>query len=59
MIELRNKRVLVTGGTGTMGVAILDYLKDSGAQFTVFSRDEEKQHSLLIQHSMTGPMWNM
>ncbi len=55
MIEFRNKRVLVTGGTGTMGVAILDYLKDSGAQFTVFSRDEEKQHSLLVQHQHDWP----
>ena len=50
MIDLSGARVFMTGGTGTMGIAILDYLKNSGAYFTVFSRDEEKQHSLAIQH---------
>lgn len=45
----------MTGGTGTMGVAILDFLKNSGANFVVFSRDEEKQHSLWIQHQNDWP----
>ncbi len=55
MVDLQDKRVLVTGGTGTMGVAILDFLKNSGAHFTVFSRDEEKQHSLSMQHQQDWP----
>jgi UDP-glucose 4-epimerase len=38
-----------------MGIAILDYLKDSGAHFIVFSRDEEKQHSLAVQHQKDWP----
>ena len=55
MIDWHGKKVLITGGTGTMGVAILDYLKNSGAHFTVFSRDEEKQHSLSVQHQTDWP----
>ncbi len=48
MIDLRGKSIMVTGGTGSFGNALLDYLKDSGARFIVYSRDESKQHDMCV-----------
>ncbi|KKN79320.1 hypothetical protein LCGC14_0341020 [marine sediment metagenome] len=49
MIELANKVVLVTGGTGSFGSALIDYLQGSGAKFIVYSRDEAKQYDMYIK----------
>lgn len=47
MKEFKNKTVLVTGGTGSIGSEIVRQLLDSGVkQVRVFSRDEHKQHEL-------------
>jgi UDP-N-acetylglucosamine 4,6-dehydratase len=43
---LKGAKILVTGGTGSFGNAMIDYLKDSGATFIVYSRDESKQHDM-------------
>ena len=48
MKSLNGTRILITGGTGSFGNALIDYLKDSGASFIVFSRDEKKQHEMYI-----------
>lgn len=47
-IDLNGARVLITGGTGSYGQAIIDYLSDSGAEFIVYSRDEMKQHEMYV-----------
>jgi len=51
---LEGKRVLITGGTGSLGQALLNRLMsgDAGqpASIIVFSRDEEKQHHLRIKY---------
>ncbi len=53
---LKNKRVLVTGGTGSLGKVLVKRLLTGElghpSQITVFSRDEAKQHSmrLAFQH---------
>ena len=39
---LRNKRLMILGGTGSLGQALLAYLQEHN-EITVFSRDEEKQ----------------
>ena len=48
------KRVLITGGTGSLGQTLLHRLLggDAGqpSSITVFSRDEEKQHHLRIKY---------
>src|SRR6266508_2580519 len=48
------KRILVTGGTGSLGQTLLRRLLDGGAgrpaKIVVFSRDEEKQHHLRIRY---------
>lgn len=49
MINLSGARVMVTGGTGSFGNALIDYLHDSGAEFIVYSRDETKQHEMYIK----------
>jgi len=50
MKEFKNKVVLVTGGTGSIGSEIVRQLLDSGvAQVRVFSRDEHKQHELKLE----------
>jgi len=41
-------KILVTGGTGSFGNALIDYLKDSDNHFIVYSRDEKKQHEMYI-----------
>ncbi len=48
MKDLHGSRIMVTGGTGSFGNALIDYLKDSGAQFIIYSRDETKQHEMYI-----------
>lgn len=49
MIDLNGARILITGGTGSFGNALIDYLSDSGAEFVVYSRDESKQHDMFIE----------
>jgi len=48
MINLNGSRIMVTGGTGSFGNALIDYLQESGATFIVYSRDETKQHEMYI-----------
>ena len=53
MKELEGKRVLVTGGTGSLGRALVARLlkgeMGDPAKVTVFSRDETKQHYMRLQ----------
>ena len=57
---LKDKRVLVTGGTGSLGKVLVKRLLSGEMglpkQITVFSRDEAKQHSmrLAFQHLRTA-----
>ena len=45
--EFKNKRILVTGGTGSIGsVIVKELLKYQPRQIRVFSRDETKQLEL-------------
>jgi len=48
MRDLSGARIMVTGGTGSFGCALIDYLHDSGAEFIVYSRDELKQHDMYV-----------
>ncbi len=46
---LRNKILLVTGGTGSFGHAVVTRLLDSGcSEIRVFSRDEKKQEDMRL-----------
>ncbi len=47
----RNKKILVTGGTGSFGHQIVDrLLKLNPAEIRIFSRDEEKQHRMMYEY---------
>ena len=46
MRDLNGSKIFVSGGTGSFGNALIDYLHDSGAEFIVYSRDETKQHEM-------------
>lgn len=47
-----NKVLLVTGGTGTFGNAILNrFLATDIQEIRVFSRDEKKQHDMRLQYN--------
>ena len=52
MLELEDKRILVTGGTGSLGQTLVRRILTSEmgypAQITVFSRDEAKQHYMRL-----------
>jgi len=48
---LRNKTILITGGTGSFGNAIASQLINSTLkEIRIFSRDEKKQHDMRRQH---------
>lgn len=48
--NIRNKVVAITGGTGSFGKTMLDYLLKIGVEeVRIFSRDEEKQDALRNQ----------
>ena len=53
-MELEGKRILVTGGTGSLGKAVVRRLLSGEmgrpAQITVFSRDEAKQHYMRLSY---------
>ena len=42
MRNLNGAKIMVTGGTGSFGNTLIDYLSESGAEFIVYSRDESK-----------------
>ncbi len=54
MKELEGKRILVTGGTGSLGKTLVSRLltgeMGTPAQITVFSRDEAKQHYMRLEY---------
>ena len=54
MRELEGKRILVTGGTGSLGKTIVRRLltgeMGKPAKITVFSRDEAKQHYMRLEY---------
>jgi len=50
--EFAGKTLLITGGTGTFGNAVLHRFLDTNiAAIRVFSRDEKKQHDMRLAHS--------
>ena len=54
MQPLENKRVLITGGTGSLGQVLVRRLLagDLGrpAKIIIFSRDEAKQHAMRVEY---------
>ena len=48
----KNKILLITGGTGSFGNAVLDKLLNSDiAEIRIFSRDEKKQHDMRLLYN--------
>ncbi len=49
---LTNKTLLITGGTGTFGNAVLDrFLATDIQEIRIFSRDEKKQHDMRLAYN--------
>lgn len=48
-MNLDDKTLLITGGTGSFGTAVLNYFIDKFKQIRIFSRDEKKQDDLRKQ----------
>ena len=47
IVEFKNKILLITGGTGSFGNAVLHRFLDSDfSEIRIFSRDEKKQDEL-------------
>lgn len=52
MLNMGNKTLMITGGTGSFGEAMLKYFIDSSAEeIRIFSRDEKKQEDLRIKYN--------
>lgn len=50
MMELKNKKLLITGGTGSFGNAVLRRVLNEGlSEIRIFSRDEKKQDDMRKQ----------
>ncbi len=48
----KDKTILVTGGTGSFGNAVVDrFLETDIAQIRIFSRDEKKQHDMRTKYN--------
>jgi UDP-glucose 4-epimerase len=48
----KNKLLLITGGTGSFGNAVLDRFLDSDIrEIRIFSRDEKKQHDMRVKYN--------
>jgi len=48
----KNKILLITGGTGSFGNAVLDrFLNSDIKEIRIFSRDEKKQHDMRIKYN--------
>ena len=48
----KNKILLITGGTGSFGNAVLDRFLDSDIkEIRIFSRDEKKQHDMRVHYN--------
>jgi len=48
----KNKKLLITGGTGSFGNAVLDrFLGSNIKEIRIFSRDEKKQHDMRIAYN--------
>jgi len=48
----KNKKLLITGGTGSFGNAVLDKFLDSDiSEIRIFSRDEKKQHDMRVAYN--------
>jgi glycosyltransferase involved in cell wall biosynthesis len=51
-LEFAGKTLLITGGTGTFGNAVLRrFLETDIAEIRVFSRDEKKQHDMRLAYN--------
>mgnify|MGYP006172154599 CR=1 FL=1 len=47
----KNKILLITGGTGSFGNAVLDkFLESEISEIRIFSRDEKKQHDMRVKY---------
>jgi UDP-N-acetylglucosamine 4,6-dehydratase len=47
----KNKTLLITGGTGSFGNAVLErFLETDISEIRIFSRDEKKQHDMRVQY---------
>ena len=47
----KNKTLLITGGTGSFGNAVLNkFLNTDIKEIRIFSRDEKKQHDMRVEH---------
>ncbi|OUW34657.1 MAG: UDP-glucose 4-epimerase [Flavobacteriaceae bacterium TMED179] len=48
----KNKKLLITGGTGSFGNAVLDkFLASDISEIRIFSRDEKKQHDMRVDYN--------
>lgn len=51
-MNLKNKKLLITGGTGSFGNAVLNKFLDSDiSEIRILSRDEKKQHDMRVSYN--------
>jgi len=51
MLDFNGKSILITGGTGSFGSTLVEYLLDTEiSEIRIFSRDEKKQEDMRIRY---------
>lgn len=56
MIDFKNKLLLITGGTGSFGHAVLDrFLETDIEEIRILSRDEKKQDDMRHAYQLAYP----
>ena len=51
-MNLKNKKLLITGGTGSFGNAVLNkFLNSEISEIRILSRDEKKQHDMRVSYN--------
>ena len=53
VFDIKNKVFVVTGGTGTLGFSLIEYLIEAGAKVALLTRTIGKAQDLLSSHSFS------
>ncbi len=54
LFDIRNKVIVITGGTGVLGTSMVEYLAEHGAKVAVLARNKQKGDKLVKKVKADG-----